>query len=186
MTNFVLPSIFNEIPTRASIKLLPGIEMPGVATKVARNIYIRCRLAEAQNWKCCWCGIECRPEPDFKNSATIEHIQPRSLGGVNHLLTEDPYENYAMACNSCNHKRGTLSIEDFMAGKVDVGDGMTGQRNQHERNQQRRFNKYKRHVEKFKALDWHRNGRKYCPEEWLASLKITECRRDKLREMIAA
>lgn len=186
MTNFVLPSVFNERPTRSQIKLLPGIEMPGVATKVARNIYIRCRIAEAQNWRCCWCGTECRPEPDFPNSATIEHIHPRSLGGVDHRIEEDPYENYAMACNRCNHRRGTLSIEDFMAGKVAVGDGETAKRNQHERNQNRRFNKYVRKVSKFNATGWTRAGKPYCPEQWLSDLKITDCRRDKLRKLIAA
>jgi 5-methylcytosine-specific restriction endonuclease McrA len=67
----------------------------------AEKLYIRTRLAEAQNWKCCWCGRDCTDELDRRHSMTIEHIVPKSRGG------KDTWENLAMACNRCNQKRGS-------------------------------------------------------------------------------
>ena len=106
-----VPYILNQPPTVEWLNSM-GVTQPQmvkVAMKIATNIYIRCRLAEAQNWRCCWCGVKCMPESKHKNSATIEHVQPRSLGG------EDTWDNYAMACSLCNRRRGTLCIEEFTA-----------------------------------------------------------------------
>ena len=66
----------------------------------AERLYIRTRLAEAQNWKCCWCGRECTDELGKRHSMTIEHVFPRCRGG------KDTWDNLAMACNRCNQKRG--------------------------------------------------------------------------------
>ncbi len=63
-------------------------------SKLAKRRF-RTRLAEAQNWRCCYCG--CRLEPE---TATIEHVKPRALGGSN------TWENCAAACDPCNSKRG--------------------------------------------------------------------------------
>lgn len=65
---------------------------------------LRHRLAEAQNWRCCYCGGEC----DFL-SATIEHVQPLAFGG------RDDWFNLAMACKGCNEMRGR-PITDFLQG----------------------------------------------------------------------
>lgn len=58
----------------------------------------RDRLAEAQNWRCCYCGV-CMAAPDGRR-ATFEHVLPRSLGG------SDLIGNLAISCHDCNNKRG--------------------------------------------------------------------------------
>ena len=62
---------------------------------------MRRKLAEAQSWKCIWCGEECHNNvAKISKYATIEHIIPRSRGGT------DSYYNLAMACFECNSNRG--------------------------------------------------------------------------------
>ena len=58
----------------------------------------RDRLAEAQNWRCCYCGV--RMAASGNRRATFEHILPRALGG------SDLIGNLAISCYSCNNKRG--------------------------------------------------------------------------------
>jgi hypothetical protein len=81
MTDIMLPAVINDRPNKRMVRGFGEIKMLGIAVKIARNIHMRCTLAEAQNWKCCWCGTYCIPEPGHSNSATIEHVTPRSLGG---------------------------------------------------------------------------------------------------------
>lgn len=173
MSVMPLPSVITEEPTRAMIKRLEGIQMPGIAIKVARNIYMRCRLAEAQNWKCCWCGDACIPEPNRKNSATIEHVTPRSLGGA------DEWENYAMACAHCNHKRGTASVEDMLAGRVAAVKKKAN--NQAARQMAKKVRKYRITALKLVESGWVRGERAVCPDAWLNGLRLPE---DKKREIV--
>jgi hypothetical protein len=49
-----------------------------------------------------------RGEQGFKNSATIEHITPRSCGGIDHVT------NLAVACSRCNNRRGSIPWEEFL------------------------------------------------------------------------
>lgn len=164
MSNFVLPAVFNHKPSYNEIKAMEGIEMPWIAVKVARNIYIRCRLAEAQNWKCCWCGEPCRPEANHPDSATIEHVQPRSFGGA------DDWENYAMACATCNHKRGTLSVEDFMAGKIPAP---SRKESNTVRRRRKQVEKYVKKAMERNETGWtRRDGSPLCKREWFDSLRI--------------
>jgi hypothetical protein len=171
MAQLPLPAVFNEYPTRSALKLIEGITHISIALKVARNIHMRCRLAEAQSWKCCWCGTKCIPESGKKHSATIEHVQPRSQGGA------DEWENFAMACSDCNQRRGVLSVEDMMAG------------NFYKRKSQRKSGGGKCHLAKrirtgLKLADrgWVReDGTPICPEEWLASLKAKPAYEAKIR-----
>lgn len=44
---------------------------------------------------CCWCKMKLT-----KETATIEHIIPLARGGLNN------HNNYALACEPCNTKRG--------------------------------------------------------------------------------
>jgi len=67
-------------------------------------------LLEAQNHRCCWCGIRTsidKKDKKKKNYATIEHIVPKSEGGIDHS------DNFAISCQECNNIRGNKSIEDF-------------------------------------------------------------------------
>jgi len=77
--------------------------------KVVRLRYERTMLSEAQNHRCCWCGIRMTEVRDKHNSSTIEHVVPKSRGGPNHI------DNYAVACAQCNNKRGDQEVEVFLA-----------------------------------------------------------------------
>jgi 5-methylcytosine-specific restriction endonuclease McrA len=57
--------------------------------------------------KCAECGIENVP-------LQVEHIHPKSKGGSNRI------SNLCLACEKCNIKKGTQSIEQFLAKKPDV------------------------------------------------------------------
>src|SRR5262249_55182275 len=69
------------------------------------SIILRDRLAEQQNWRCCYCGVRMvgsnrvtgRSDPD---APTFEHILPRCRGGT------DEIDNLAIACWQCNADRG--------------------------------------------------------------------------------
>ena len=74
----------------------------------AVNIHLRTKLSEAQNHRCAWCGCQTTELRNLRHSATIEHVQPRSLGGA------DDYSNMVMACNLCNSQRGVLSVDKFL------------------------------------------------------------------------
>lgn len=176
MTKMALPAVFNTYPTRSKIKQMPGIQYDGIATKVARNIFMRCRLAEAQNWRCCWCGEHCHPEPNTPKSATIEHVQPRSQGG------SDDWDNLAMACASCNHRRGVLSVEDMLAGRFPKPK----KDNKTLRKRSKTIDKYVK-----KALHWNKHGwtkadgSALCKHEWFASLRLgQEQHRERLRQVV--
>ena len=105
---FTAPVVLNEMPPKDYFKLKYGPGFPVFITKsVYKKVYTRTRLAEAQNWRCCWCGQGVIPEPNKKNSATIEHIIPKSQGG------SDDMSNLAVACSSCNNKRGVQDVETF-------------------------------------------------------------------------
>jgi 5-methylcytosine-specific restriction endonuclease McrA len=54
---------------------------------------VRIRLGEAQNWRCCYCGIALDPD-----TLTIEHVIP--------LGVSNEWVNLAAACLPCNgHSR---------------------------------------------------------------------------------
>lgn len=59
----------------------------------------RDRLAEAQNWRCCYCGVRMAAASGNRR-ATFEHILPRALGGSNLI------GNLVISCWDCNNKRG--------------------------------------------------------------------------------
>lgn len=108
---FQAPEILYEYPTEDVIKLYfnrPNGKIPHFLTTVMIRIYYRTILSEQQNHRCCWCKCRVTEIRDKKNSATIEHIIPKSLGGEDHL------DNYAVACYRCNNKRGISSVEEFL------------------------------------------------------------------------
>ncbi len=107
---FEVPCVITEAPTKAYWKKqYPGEGMKAkLAFLSAKKVYMRVQLAEAQNWRCCWCGTRCVPESNKHNSATIEHVTPKCQGGT------DTWENFAMACNRCNQARGVRSVDRFL------------------------------------------------------------------------
>lgn len=108
---FDVPCVLHEHPKKSYWKQVypdNGFQAK-LAYLTAKKVYVRNRLAEAQNWRCCWCGCDTVPEKGRANSATIEHVIPRSKGG-----SDDP-ANYAMSCNGCNQARRNLDAEEFIA-----------------------------------------------------------------------
>jgi 5-methylcytosine-specific restriction endonuclease McrA len=172
MTAFTLPSVINEAPNKTTVKAMLGnVRMMDIAVKVSKTIHMRCRLAEAQSWRCCWCGDPCIPEPNTKKSATIEHVTPRSMGGT------DEWENLAMACADCNHRRGVASIEDMMAGLVTRRKATP---NRVDRLVAKSFRKYRITAIKLRDSGWVRGDRVIDPEAWLSSLPLNPAKRQEL------
>ena len=104
-----LPAMMFEMPTL--VEFTERYKKPKyaqIAFACALKIYWRTVLSGSQNHRCCWCGTHMTFSSNCKNSATIEHVTPKSLGG------EDHPDNYAVACNRCNSTRGSLSIDEFM------------------------------------------------------------------------
>lgn len=68
--------------------------------KIARSV--RLSIYMAAKWSCELCGCPTRPDEDYNHPRypTLDHIQPRSLGG-----SDDP-ENLRLACRQCNTLRG--------------------------------------------------------------------------------
>lgn len=65
---------------------------------------VREYLLKKWNHKCAYCGAEHTP-------LQIEHIHPKAKGGSNAV------SNLALACGSCNKKKGTLDIAVFLKNK---------------------------------------------------------------------
>ncbi|WP_428484639.1 HNH endonuclease [Rhodopila sp.] len=63
---------------------------------------IRLRLAEAQNWRCCYCASRMTDTRNNQLRATLEHVLPRDWGGT------DDEDNFAIACLGCNIRRDNV------------------------------------------------------------------------------
>lgn len=74
----------NEIPAKNGIK---GARKKSYAKDKAKLL--------KKHPFCCWCKAKLTRE-----TATIEHLIPLGLGGINNA------NNYALACEPCNSKRG--------------------------------------------------------------------------------
>lgn len=92
-----LPFVINEEP---KLEDFSDKEKPYLWFRIAHRVYMKTRCAEAQNWRCPLCEVEMIPEPKKRNSATLEHVIPLSLNGL------DEWINYAATCNRCNNKAG--------------------------------------------------------------------------------
>jgi 5-methylcytosine-specific restriction endonuclease McrA len=68
---------------------------------------IREYLLEKWDRQCAYCGRKDIP-------LEIEHIQPRANGGTNRI------SNLCLSCESCNIRKGTQSIDQFLHNKPDV------------------------------------------------------------------
>lgn len=107
--NLRLETIYNYSPTIEEFRAQYKDKFKAkIAIKIAEKVWLRCRLAEAQNWKCCWCGCQTVDEPQKANSATIEHVIPKARGGT------DDWDNLAMSCQRCNTKRAIAGVDEFL------------------------------------------------------------------------
>lgn len=108
---YILPRTINDLDSVINLFSTKKTKYYDIAIRNAEWVYIRSRLSEAQNHRCCWCGCMTVEDRGKKNSSTVEHYVPRSLGGT------DDMNNLVMACHDCNNKRGTLEVEEFMSYK---------------------------------------------------------------------
>jgi 5-methylcytosine-specific restriction endonuclease McrA len=69
-----------------------------------QDIEVRQYLLDKWERKCAYCGKTDIP-------LQIEHVVPKASGGTNRI------SNLTLACDSCNQKKGSLSIETFLKNK---------------------------------------------------------------------
>lgn len=81
--------------------------------EVWSDLYLRTRLSERQNHRCCYCGIHmtathCRKTANWRHTMmTLEHVVPKSEGG------SDDESNLVAACQACNSARQTFDAYSF-------------------------------------------------------------------------
>jgi 5-methylcytosine-specific restriction endonuclease McrA len=68
---------------------------------------VREYLLEKWHRTCAYCGVQNMP-------LQVEHIVPRACGGSNRV------SNLTLACQPCNQRKGSRSIDEFLKGKPDV------------------------------------------------------------------
>lgn len=66
------------------------------------------RLSEAQNHRCCYCGIRMMGTGHDDSAPTFEHVVPRYHGGTNDM------SNIVIACRKCNNDRGNTPYRTKM------------------------------------------------------------------------
>jgi 5-methylcytosine-specific restriction endonuclease McrA len=76
---------------------------------------VREYLLDVWDRKCAYCGIQNIP-------LQVEHIHPKAKGGTNRI------SNLCLACDSCNKKKDTQEIEQFLAKKPEVLKRIQAQR----------------------------------------------------------
>lgn len=64
-------------------------------------------LCEAQNWRCCYCGVVMVRGEQGPDSASVEHVVPRVAGGARE------WENEVAACKLCNESRGAMYARQY-------------------------------------------------------------------------
>mgnify|MGYP003650142423 FL=1 len=75
-----------------------------------RNKSIKARYYKLGHKRCHYCCIQLNYAAGHKNSATVEHIIPKSSGGT---LSK---ENTLVVCHTCNQKRGSKDFLSFTMG----------------------------------------------------------------------
>lgn len=174
---FTTEPVINIFPTKQEYVEKYGKGLcADLAFRQAKKVYIRTTLAEAQNWKCCFCGVEMVELPNQKNSATIEHVTPASKGGEN-----DP-DNYAISCYRCNHNRGDLDWKVFMKRKHQV---VQKEKNKRQRDMEKRLEKWLKKAHKHAAMGWKVNSVVQSFDDWINTLKLGKYK-DKFMEMLEA
>lgn len=62
-------------------------------------MWIKDALCEAQNHRCCYCGVRMGATGNRRDYPTIEHVTKLSDGGA------DALDNIVIACRGCNEDR---------------------------------------------------------------------------------
>ncbi|MCG5061979.1 MAG: HNH endonuclease [Limnoraphis sp. WC205] len=100
--------IFQEL-VRFDLQQIENPEISGVEYQQGELVGYEVREYLLNKWdrKCTYCGAENVP-------LQVEHIHPKAKGGTNRI------SNLCLACEPCNIKKGTKSIEQFLLKKPDV------------------------------------------------------------------
>jgi 5-methylcytosine-specific restriction endonuclease McrA len=109
-------SIAQEL-VRFDLQRLENPEISGIEYQQGTLLgyEIREYLLDAWDRKCTYCGVTNTP-------LQVEHIHPKAKGGTNRV------SNLCLACDSCNKKKDTQEIEQFLAKKPDVIKRIQAQR----------------------------------------------------------
>lgn len=135
-----------------------------LAFKRSQWVYLRTRLAEAQNWKCCFCGCVMTELRNKSNSATVEHVTPKDFGG-----TDDP-ENLVASCYHCNNKRGTLDAYTFTFTLQIVNEEEIKKHTK----LQAKIRRYVKRAKKFAKIDFKISDRVRTFEDWFSTLTLCD------------
>jgi 5-methylcytosine-specific restriction endonuclease McrA len=109
-------SIAQEL-VRFDLKQLENPEISGIEYQQGTLLGYEVReyLLEVWERKCAYCSIENVP-------LQIEHIHSKAKGGSNRI------SNLCLACDTCNKKKGTQDIKQFLAKKPDILKRIQAQR----------------------------------------------------------
>jgi 5-methylcytosine-specific restriction endonuclease McrA len=109
-------SIAQEL-VRFDLQRLENPEISGIEYQQGTLLGYEVReyLLDAWDRKCAYCGVTNTP-------LQVEHIHPKAKGGTNRI------SNLCLACDSCNKKKDTQEIEQFLAKKPDVLKRIQAQR----------------------------------------------------------
>ena len=109
-------SIAQEL-VRFDLQQLENPEISGIEYQQGTLLGYEVReyLLDAWDRKCAYCGVTNTP-------LQVEHIHPKAKGGTNRV------SNLCLACDSCNKKKVTQEIEQFLAKKPDVLKRIQAQR----------------------------------------------------------
>ena len=109
-------SIAQEL-VRFDLQQLENPEISGIEYQQGTLLGYEVREYLLDSWdrKCVYCGIQNIP-------LQVEHIRPKARGGTNRI------SNLCLACDSCNKKKDTQEIEQFLAKKPDVLKRIQAQR----------------------------------------------------------
>jgi hypothetical protein len=86
---------------------LAALGMYGRRGDASRSL--RHRLAEAQNWHCCYCGVEMNRWRNVPTVCTLEHVIPETAGGL------ACWETCVAACKKCNTADGVRIFSEGQA-----------------------------------------------------------------------
>ncbi|MEG4346033.1 RNA-guided endonuclease IscB [Microcoleus sp. A003_D6] len=103
-----ISSISQEL-VRFDLQQMENPEISGTEYQQGTLLGYEVREYLLNKWerKCAYCGLENVP-------LQVEHIHPKANGGSNRI------SNLCLACSKCNQKKGTQSIEKFLAKKPEV------------------------------------------------------------------
>jgi hypothetical protein len=82
----------------------------------------RRRLAEAQNWRYCFCGCRMSDNPHHAHGATIEHVVPKEHGGP-----KGHWGNQVASCRRCNQRRQVPKWQLRHLWKLAIDAGAVGE-----------------------------------------------------------